>query len=253
MLNEAKSSSAGLNEAKSPEGVNEVKSTPDGGKNQTEASQTPQAEHPNNGGKSKLPLVLIIILLILLIPLGGYFLFNEANKAKVTPVPTQAPKVTEQISPTVKPTLDPTADWKDYTNSKSGYSVKYPSDLYVKLNCPGEELVLRTRTAKDTKDEETFETCGRGGRFTIEVVTADSFTEPATDDFISVTKSEIEVGGLPAREYISIKKPAAEGPIPDYSDDIYVDHKGKHHLIHFDKGVSSEVKSNFLTSFRFLY
>lgn len=243
--------------------LNEVKSASGGEKKQTETiepkaqveiPQAPQPEHKNNSGTgNKLPLLIIVIFLVLLVPLGGYFLVNETSKTKVSPSPTEMPKSTEKVSPTVKPTADPTTGWKTYMNSKSGYSVNYPSDLYVRLICPDEELLLRTRNASDTKDEESFETCGRGGRFTIEVVTADSFTEPATDDYVSVTKSETEVGGISAREYISVKKPAAEGPIPDYSNDIYVDHKGKHHLIHFDKGVSDEVKTNFLKSFRFLY
>lgn len=37
---------------------------------------------------SKLPILIIVLLLILIVPLGGYFLFNEASKAKVAPTPS---------------------------------------------------------------------------------------------------------------------------------------------------------------------
>ncbi len=212
----------------------------------------------NSGLKSKLPWIIIAFLLVLVGVFGGYFVFNQ-KKQNQTSSTTSAPTVPEQsqlkITPSATPTTtedQTTKNWKLYTNSESGYSVKYPSDLYVRLICPGEELVLRIRTAKDTKDEETFETCGRGGRFEIEVVTADSFTEPTTDDYVSVTKEEILVAGQTARKYISTKKPGAEGPIPDFSEDIYFDKDGKKHLIHFGKSVSDDIKNKILASFKFL-
>ena len=178
---------------------------------------------------------------------------NENSKNQpaptITPTPAQKTEVTSSPSPTP---ADETADWKTYTNTASGYSVKYPGDLYVRLICPDEELTLRTRQASDTKDEETFETCGRGGRFTIEVVTAASLTEPVEDEYINVEKEDITVAGVPARKYISTRKPAAEGPIPDWSEDIYFEKGGKKHLIHFDKGVSDDIKTKFLSTFKLI-
>ena len=112
--------------------------------------------------------------------------------------------------------------------------------------------MVRAIACSAYRDEETFETCGRGGRFTIEVVTAASFTEPSTDEFVEVTKEDITVAGVAARKYISTKKPAAEGPIPDWSEDIYFELGGKKHLIHFDKSVPEDLKEDFLSSFKFL-
>ena len=219
-----------------------------------EQTASPEAKSTNPNPKSKWPLVVIGLLLFLLIPLGGYFAYNQLGlnnqKAGPTPAPQQTEKQTASPSPTNAP--DPTADWKTYTNTASKYSVKFPSDMFVRLICPDEELVLRTRKETDTKDEETFETCGRGGRFTIEVVTAESFTEPVTDDYVEVTKSNITIDGVAARDYISVKKPTAEGPIPDWSEDIYFEKAGIKHLIHFDRGVSEDIKTNFLSSFKFL-
>ena len=225
---------------------------------QNSESQTPPADPTpsiknSSSLKSKWPLLVILLLVLVLLPLGGYFLINEGSKNK--PSPTVSPTPTQTVSLTASPTptqADETADWKTYTNTASGYSVKYPDDLYVRLICPDEELTLRTRQASDTKDEETFETCGRGGRFTIEVVTAASLTEPSTDEFVEVTKEDIAIAGVPARKYISTRKPTAEGPIPDWSEDIYFEKGGKKHLIHFDKGVSDDIKTKFLSTFKFI-
>lgn len=54
-----------------------------------ETPPAPQPEHKSSGKGNKLPLLITIILLVLLLPLGGYFLLNEANKAKVAPVPEE--------------------------------------------------------------------------------------------------------------------------------------------------------------------
>ena len=84
------------------------------------------------------------------------------------------------------------------------------------------------------------------------MVTAASLTEPSTDEFVEVTKEDIAIAGVPARKYISTRKPTAEGPIPDWSEDIYFEKGGKKHLIHFDKGVSDDIKTKFLSTFKFI-
>lgn len=216
-----------------------------------------EPEHPHSNLKSKWPFLIIALLLVLLGIFGAYFAMNQ-SKQNQTPTPTPAIENSNQAqsqatsTPTPTTAVDATANWKLYTNSASGYSIKYPSENYVRLICPDEELVLKTKTAQDTKDEISMETCGRGGRFEIEVVSASSFTEPTTDEFVSVTKEEITVAGVTARKYISTKKPAAEGPVPDYSEDIYLDNGGKKHLIHFGSTVSDDIKNKILSTFKFI-
>lgn len=226
-------------------------------------SHTPPVEHheehheheqKSSSLKSKWPFLVIAVLLLLLGAFGAYSVMNQTKQSQTT-APTPTVETSNQTTSTPIPTtaeISATANWKLYTNTGSGYSIKYPGENYVRLICPGEELTLKTRTATDTKDEESMETCGRGGRFEIEVVSAASFTEPVTDEFVSVVKSEIVVADVTARKYISTKKPGAEGPIPDYSEDLYFENNGKKHLIHFGSSVSDDIKNKILSTFKFI-
>lgn len=65
-------------------------------------------------------MILAIILLLLAIGVLGFFIFrniqNDQTTAETTPTPTTIPT----------PTPDPTESWKIYTNTKIGFSFKYP-------------------------------------------------------------------------------------------------------------------------------
>lgn len=87
---------------------------------------------------SKLPLLIIVLLLILIVPLGGYFLMNEASKAKPTPTPALSPTMETKENSTPTSSISPTSKAlnvdKSFTSAKftslsfSGYTLKYPSD-----------------------------------------------------------------------------------------------------------------------------
>ena len=69
-------------------------------------------------------LVLISVLVLVGIVGGAYFL-----------LPKTQTKTTQQIVPPITPQPTPTpnqtANWKTYTNTKYGYSIKYPNTWYV--------------------------------------------------------------------------------------------------------------------------
>ena len=70
--------------------------------------------------------VLLVVLLIA-VAIGGYLLYTNYsnNRSKVT---TSVVQQTTQPSPSPS---DETANWKTYTNTKYGFSFKYPSNLVV--------------------------------------------------------------------------------------------------------------------------
>ena len=81
---------------------------------------------------------LIISLIVVVLAAAGFFGWNYLynNKPVVAPAvtPTVSTKVTKSITPSITPTATSsisTADWKTYTNTNYGYSIKYPSNYYV--------------------------------------------------------------------------------------------------------------------------
>lgn len=92
--------------------------------------------------KKTLAIILGIII-ILLIVVMSYFYFEkkteslvdqseDANTPLVEEGPAQNTLINEKSSePKINKTSSVSSDWKTYTNSLKGYSVKYPSDLVV--------------------------------------------------------------------------------------------------------------------------
>lgn len=71
------------------------------------------------------PLILIVLIVV---AVGGYFLYQQQNKS--TPSTPPAQTVTQPSS-----TSKETANWKTYTNTIDGYSIKYPTDWIVDDTC----------------------------------------------------------------------------------------------------------------------
>lgn len=197
--------------------------------------------------------VIIGIVLLFLIPIvlafAYFFVLQKNSSSQQTAVPKVIPIETSAPTPTTA--VDITAGWETYTSTQSAFTIKYPKENFVRLSCPGEDLVLKTRQVTDTKDVEVFETCGRDGRFTIEAFAATSLTEPVADAYFAVEKSTITIAGLSANKYITTKKPTNEGPGPDWSEDVYFDKNGKTYQIHFDKSVAEDIKTAILQNFQF--
>lgn len=96
---------------------------------QTPPSQplTPEVVSPKKSFFSGKLLLLLIAILILILAGGGTYL-ALALKSKPQPAPIVS-KITPTSTPT--PTPDPTASWKTYTNTKYGYSLKYPPSIFT--------------------------------------------------------------------------------------------------------------------------
>lgn len=76
--------------------------------------------------KGQILIWIIVGSLLIALAGGAYYLGRSTSpKPQATPVVSQTPQPTP--SPSSSP--DETANWKTYTNSKYGYSVKYPPNL----------------------------------------------------------------------------------------------------------------------------
>ncbi|MEK7517821.1 MAG: PsbP-related protein [Patescibacteria group bacterium] len=104
-----------------------------------QASQAQQSVNPtsasvNNYGGSKLIPIILGIGAVVIIAIGAYTLGTKQsqpvvqNSVQATPIPSPTP-------------VDETANWKTYTNTKYGFSLKYPNDWFSN-NCEGNEVLL---------------------------------------------------------------------------------------------------------------
>ncbi|HSX40096.1 MAG TPA: hypothetical protein VLF68_00635 [Candidatus Saccharimonadales bacterium] len=81
------------------------------------ANQTPPAPH-----FPKTLLIGVVVFILVILGAGAFVLQSKNNKqqiAQLTPAPTKP------ITPPSTP--DPTANWKTYTNTMYGYTLKYPN------------------------------------------------------------------------------------------------------------------------------
>lgn len=83
--------------------------------NQVESAQPVEPRR----GQSKLLLGVVIGILTAGVGFGGYFFLSRSRSSAV-----QTPSLVTAQPPLI---VDPTANWKLYTNTTYGYSIKYPS------------------------------------------------------------------------------------------------------------------------------
>jgi hypothetical protein len=83
-----------------------------------------------------LPVLLVTIIGVALVAFGGYYYGTQKTAppayvatSSATPVPTTTP-VSATASPAVAATSNVPADWKTYTDTTYGFSVKVPPSLH---------------------------------------------------------------------------------------------------------------------------
>jgi hypothetical protein len=93
--------------------------------------------------KKKNGFVVFLVILLALISVGslGYWAYQKY----FAPSPSASPKPSAQeVIPTATPDL--TANWKTYTNSKYGYSFKYP-EIWIDVSDPASTTEFRIETS----------------------------------------------------------------------------------------------------------
>lgn len=152
----------------------------------TEPLPTPTSfqSSPESPKQNYLKL-LVIVLVLALLGMGGLVVYL-LRKASTSPVPVQ---YTQVLQPSPTTVVDETTNWKTYTNSAVGYTIKYPSDWTVILKTPSTENAAQgdnTNTVTIAKDNYklsvTTSSLGGGGIICdFDDSTKDEFHGPATD------------------------------------------------------------------------
>jgi hypothetical protein len=105
------------------------------------AQPTPPAQPAKPSSKNwKKWLVIGGILLVILLTGTAYVLSQQESKKTEPPAKQSVSKPT--------PTPDPTADWKTYTNTKYGYSIKYPENTKIDTSLDAAITFSRNTTPK---------------------------------------------------------------------------------------------------------
>ena len=173
----------------------------------------------------------------------GYFAFQNGqikiNREET--LPTAANSSTVQLTTTLSPdegiiSEGSTTGWSKYTNTSKGYFVQFPSDIYKRKPCVGEELLL---VLKDEMLTTEYSECGRDSLYTIEFRTyfagetmPDGLiesTNPVRQNYIDLvnkftttTKKTYKLSGLVVTDYIQIKREVVEKD--DTADMEYIEY-----------------------------
>lgn len=124
----------------------------------------------------------IVWLVVLLGVAGGAYYLAKANFLQPRPTPDASPPINNS-QPTVPSSFDPTAKWRTYTNTKYGFTVKYPPDYRV-VGCKDcLDFPLATSVTFEPPDAKDF------GKITISV-TKERQENQTVEQYLD------EIGGL---------------------------------------------------------
>lgn len=216
-------------------------------------------EQPQSFGLSRILVIALIILIMGGIGVGAYVLGTQSHTKPVltvSPTPTtplmMSPTAGVSLSLSPTQTLD-TTSWNTYTNPTEKYMIKYPKGVFTRLNCPNEQLDLMQQDATK-KEELDMPTCGRDGRYTIEVTTRTQAPYvPKTDEHLLVKEETVMIDGDTATKYtVTVIKPY-EGPSPaSWYQEVMFTSKGKYYDFYLGKQEYEKQFSDMLTTFKFL-
>jgi hypothetical protein len=230
-------------------------------------------------GISKSILFLMVFLLLILFSLGGFIAGSRLStngNSLITPPPSDNPigpggngisctadalecpdgSFVGRIGPKCEfakcpgtPAID-TSTWKIYTNTEQKYTVKYPSDEFVRLLCPDEGFLLNPR-GSEKRETIDMATCARDGSYTIEIISNNSLPEPEESEYYSVAQETVVVDGISATKYI-LTKSDIESPFPDWQSKIYVLKNGKKYIIQLSSKEYVDIFNQIVSTFTFI-
>ena len=194
---------------------------------------------------------LIFPLIGVLVLVGGAFYLGR----QTTPKPSPNPVVTSQTpqpTPTPFPSTDETANWKSFTNTKYGYSIKYPPDKFI--DCSAEDsFIIHGKPTNNT-------ICGSGegpyGGLSI-VNNTRLANQSSYPECYSTNEEAVKVGGIDGTKYMNILKSenndcnktvVAGARLGNY---ILLNNKGTILQIIFDEADNKQL-NQILSTFKFL-
>lgn len=224
---------------------------------QVEGNELVKTETPK---QNNFLVVLLSLLLIASVIIAGFFAYQTQKLVKELTIIRDEPTISLSTESTPEPTIesiatpDPTADWETYVNTENGYSIKFPSESYIRLMCEGEELTVSVRTASDDRKSPVGPLpCNRGSKFDIEAKTYLTIqSEPQEDQYYKIEKKNLLMGGIEGKLYIYTFTNIEEGPYPKWYAIARVNKKNKTYEVYFGNKEKLDLFNQILSTFKFI-
>lgn len=180
---------------------------------------------------------------------------KKALNAQITELQKQSS--TSQTATSTASTAS-TADWKTYTNSDYNYSIKYPSNYYVKDTCGNDEksnktyaLITKKKLGNDVIDCSSYK-----GLVEMSVLTIQVESDTSTDFSGGSSSTSLEViGGQSWKKYIFQYDPNSQLDSSNNSTLLAFTKNGKAYLINWinsdSKGSHDSSIDGILSTFQF--
>lgn len=198
---------------------------------------------------------LIILIIGLLLIGGGVAGYIILSKPKFPIYASPLPVITsDQPSPEPQASsVDETAAWKTYTNTKQGYSIKYPSDKFI--NCSKDDFFL-------FKGGENDRECGLGEENTefyiINKHTKNDYKATSDPSCLGYLDDRITIDYTEAIKYSYVfngQSTKCDSSLTKLiKDNVYIifNHGGYPYEIFYNSREDFDTKINILSTFRLL-
>lgn len=190
--------------------------------------------------KGFAPIIFILGILIAsgLIIGGSFYFKNNILTKRVVNSTSNMPTQTTAPNPTIN--SDSTNSWKAFIDEYKSYTVKYPSEVYIKLSCPeyNNDLILVKRTTSDKGDILELPKCDRKPDLQLSTSSYSHYGGLLTKP---VSTEDIMIDGVKAKKY-------------NFSDSTQVSlelNKINYDFYFFDQG-NIKIFDQILTTFKFL-
>lgn len=159
------------------------------------SAPAPQAASvpPPPSSSHHIKRILIAVVLLILLGSAGYYVY-ALNFASSPQAPAAAPTV---APPSPTPTPDITTNWKEYINTKYGFTMKYPPEWVYALGKGGDSQIVFETNA------QALEAATKSGAVII-TITSETTTPLIKEDArnkIASTKT-LQIGGYPGEQAV---------------------------------------------------
>ena len=194
--------------------------------------------------KAQKGLAPILIVILIALAVGGYLVYQNQSKS-VSPVKTDTSPAPTGATETANPDSIG-ANWKTYTNTQHGYSLKYPT-TWDKLECDSKSLLIAIL------GPEVASTCATDAPGPLRITVTDGIKDPMGNidpSFNVVDKNTINIDGETG-EWVYVEK-VKPSPGADKIILVAVIHAGKTYTFNLSEVEEQENLNQILSTFKFI-